>query len=263
MDIVKFSIEKPVTVIVGVILVVLFGYIGLQKMPYQLTPSVIEPMITVSTIWSGATPYEIERDIVEEQENVLKGIPGLIKMESSSLNGKGSITLQFKIGTNIDDALLRVSNKLNEVRSYPENVDRPVINATGAATSPVIWMVMKSAKNNPNSISTYKTFFEDNIKQYLERVEGVADLFLGGGTRKEMHITLNPEKLASYGLSIKQIINLLKSENVNISAGAMEVGRRDYRIRMVAEFNSPEDIANTVIKSTGQRRLTLDRKSVV
>ena len=77
MDIVKFSIEKPVTVIVGVILVVLFGMISLQKMPYQLTPTVTEPMIKVSTTWTGATPYEIERDIIEEQENVLKGLKAM------------------------------------------------------------------------------------------------------------------------------------------------------------------------------------------
>ena len=68
MNVVRFSIEKPVTVVVGVILVVLFGWIGLTKLPYQLSPTVIEPEITVTTIWPGATPYEIEREIIEEQE---------------------------------------------------------------------------------------------------------------------------------------------------------------------------------------------------
>ncbi|MBW2412301.1 MAG: efflux RND transporter permease subunit, partial [Deltaproteobacteria bacterium] len=84
MDIVKFSIEKPVTIIVAIILVVLFGLIGLMRMPYQLSPTVIEPDITVTTSWPGATPYEIEREIIEEQEDSLKGIPGLKEMESSS-----------------------------------------------------------------------------------------------------------------------------------------------------------------------------------
>ena len=86
MDIVRFSIEKPVTVIVGIILVVLFGLIGLMSLPYQLSPTVIEPDITVTTRWPGATPYEVEREIIEEQEEVLKGIPGLKEMESSSFN---------------------------------------------------------------------------------------------------------------------------------------------------------------------------------
>jgi len=257
MDIVQSSIKKPVTVLVAVILTVLFGLIALFKMPYQLSPDVTEPEITVTTIWSGATPYEIERDIIEEQEKVLKGIPGLIEMESSSFNGQGNITLRFRIGTDVDNALLRVSNKMNEVRSYPVNVDKPVINATGTAASPVIWMIMKTSEGNPDHIYNYKTFFENEIRQYLERVEGVADLFIGGGTEKEMHIIVSPDRLAAYGLTINEVMNVLRTENVNVSAGIMGVGRRDYRIRTVAEFSSPEDIKNIVIRSTGQQRIIL------
>ena len=257
MNIVQFSIKNPVTIAVGIILIVLFGLIGLFQMPYQLSPDVTEPEIEVRTIWQGATPYEIERDVIEEQEKVLKGIPGLVEMESSSFNNQGTVTLRFKIGTDVDDALLRVSNKLNEVRSYPENVERPVINATGTATSPVIWMILKPLENNPNDIYAYRTYFENEVRQYIERVEGVADLFVGGGTEKEMHIIVQPLKLAAYGLTITDLINVLGAENVNISAGTMGVGRRDYRIRTVAEFKSPEEIENIVIKSTGQKRITV------
>ncbi|MBI5409670.1 MAG: efflux RND transporter permease subunit [Nitrospirae bacterium] len=257
MDIVQTSIKKPVTVIVAVIFIVLFGIIGLYKMPYQLSPDVTEPEIEVRTVWSGATPYEIERDVIEEQEKVLKGIPGLIEMESSAFNGLGTVTLRFKVGTDVDDALLRVSNKLNEVRSYPENVDKPVINATGAATSPVIWMILRTSEGNPNHVYSYKTFFENEVRQHLERVEGVADLFIGGGTEKEMHIIVSPEKLAAHGLTINDVVNVLRAENVNVSAGVMGVGRRDYRIRTVAELRSPEEIKNIVVRSTGQRRIML------
>jgi HAE1 family hydrophobic/amphiphilic exporter-1 len=257
MDIVEFSIKKPVTVIVGIILVVLFGLIGLFQMPYQLSPDVTVPEIEVKTIWPGATPYEIERDIIEEQEKALKGIPGLTEMESSSFNDQGSVTLRFKIGTSVDEALLRVSNKLNEVPSYPENVEKPVINATGAATSPVIWIIMKSDEDNPNPVSTYKTFFENDVRQYLERVEGVADLFIGGGRERQMHIIVDPGKLASYNLTIAELINILRQENIDVSAGTMGVGRRNYRIRTTAEFKSPEDIENVVIRSDGLKRISV------
>lgn len=263
MNIVKFSIEKPVTVIVGIILVVLFGMIGLYSMPYQLSPTVTEPEITVTTVWPGATPYEIEREIIEEQEKVLKGIPGLIEMESSSFNSRGTITLRFKIGTDVDNALLRVSNKLNEVPSYPENVDKPVINATGAATSPVIWMVLKTAEGNPRPVDTYKTYFENEMRQYLERVDGVAELFVGGGTLQEMHIVVRADLLAAYGMTINDVINTLRAENINVSAGNMGVGRRDYRIRTIAEFKSPEDISTVVMRSTGQRRVLLSDVATV
>ncbi|UCG05124.1 MAG: efflux RND transporter permease subunit [Desulfobacterales bacterium] len=255
MNLVRFSIEKPVTVVVGVILVVLFGWIGLTQMPYQLSPTVIEPEISVTTIWPGATPYEVEREIIEEQEKALKGVPGLVEMESSSFNSQGTVTLKFRIGTDVDDALLRVSNKLNEVPSYPENVDKPVITATGAATSPVIWMVLKNTQDNPRSPYMYRTYFENHIRQYLERTEGVADLFVGGGIKTEMHIVVQPVKLAAYGLTITDLINLLRTENINVSAGILGVGRRDYRIRAVAEFKSPEDIADIVIRSTGAERI--------
>lgn len=257
MDIIKFSTEKPVTIIVGVIFVVLFGLIGLKTMPYQLTPSVIEPEITITTTWEGATPYEIEREIIEEQEKVLKGLWGLTKMESQSFHGIGTIGLKFKIGTNLDDALLRVSNKLNEVPSYPENVDKPIISATGAASSPVIWTVLKAIDDNPNSIYTYKTYFENEVKQYIERVEGVASLLMRGGREKEMHIIVKPERLAAYGLTVKELIHILQSENINVSAGNMGVGRRNYRIRTVGEFDSVEDIQNIIIRSTGQERILL------
>lgn len=255
MDIVQFSIKKPVTVIVGIILIVLFGLIGLSQMPYQLSPDVTVPEIEVRTTWPGATPYEVERDIIEEQEQVLKGIPGLTEMESSSTNSRGSVTLHFSIGTNIDNAVLRVSNKLNEVSSYPENVEKPVINATGAATSPVIWIIMKADEDNPNPVDTYKTFFENEVRQHLERVEGVADLFIGGGRERQMHVIADPAKLASFGITVNDLINVLQSENVDVSAGTMGVGRRNYRIRTVAQFRSPEDIENVIIRSDGQRRI--------
>jgi HAE1 family hydrophobic/amphiphilic exporter-1 len=228
MNPIRFSIEKPVSVIVGIIFVVLFGWIGLTSMPYQLSPTVIEPEITVTTIWPGATPYEIEREIIEEQEKILKGIPGLFEMVSSSFNNQGTVTLKFSIGTDVDGALLRVSNKLDEVPAYPDNVDKPVITATGAATSPVIWMVLKTLPGNDKSTYTYRSYFENNIRQYLERTDGVADLFIGGGIEKEMHIVVKPERLAAYGLTISDLISVLKAENVNISAGTMGVGRRRY-----------------------------------
>ncbi|MFQ5353637.1 MAG: efflux RND transporter permease subunit, partial [Thermodesulfobacteriota bacterium] len=202
MDTVKFSIKKPVTVIVGVIFVALFGLIGLFSMPYQLSPNVATPEIAVSTTWPGATPFEVERDIIEEQEKVLKGIPGLVSMESTSFDNLGTVTMRFTIKTDVDDALLRVSNKLNEVRSYPENVERPIINATGTETSPVIWNILRPLPGNDKSIYFYRTFFENKVRQRLERIEGVADLLVAGGREKEMHIVVDPSRLASFGITI-------------------------------------------------------------
>ncbi len=257
MDFIKFSIFKPVTVLVGVILLLMFGTIALFKMPYQLSPTVTEPEIQVRTTWQGATPYELERDVIEEQEKALKGIPGLVTMESQCFNGIGEINLRFKVGTDTDTALLRVSNKLDEVPSYPENVDRPVLKATGSAASPVIWMVMKTLPGNERAIHTYFTFFENEIRQHIERVEGVADLFVFGGTEKQMQVTFDPVRLAAHGLTISDVIDTLRQENANVSAGTLGVGRRDYRIRTTSQFQTAADIERIVLTSTGQERTRL------
>lgn len=263
MDIVKASIEKPVAVLVGVIMVVMFGAIALATLPYQLSPNVTEPIITVSTSWTGATPFEIERDVVEEQEKVLKGIPGLIEMESSCYNSLAELSLKFEIGTDIDSALLRVSNKLDEVPDYPDSADRPVVSATGASTSPVIWMILKTLPGNDREVQTYRTYFENDVRQYLERVNGVADLFVGGGRENEMQIIVDPVRLAAYNMTVPQLIAVLQAENVSVSAGSLGVGRRDYRIRIPAEFKSEEEIEAIVLSSSGEYRFTLGDVAIV
>ncbi len=257
MDIIRYSIEKPVTVISVIIIVLLFGFISLNRLPFQLSPTVIEPEIKITTTWRGATPYEIEREIIEEQENTLKGLPDLVEMESESQNGQGTVTLRFKVGTEVEEVLTRVSNKLNEVPSYPKDVDQPVVNASGASTSPVVWIILKTTESNTRHVETYRTFFENEIRQHLERVKGVADLFIGAGTKQEMHVVVRPDRLAALGLTVYDLINVLQNENVNTSAGTLEVGRQKYRIRTKAEFNSVDDIRNVVLRSDGQKRVLL------
>jgi len=255
MDIVRFFINKPVTVTVGVILTVMFGLVGLQKLPVQLTPDVEIPQITVNTTWGGATPYEIEKEIIEKQEKALKGLRGLTEMESSSYNSFGTITLSFKIGTDLDDALLRVSNKMNEVGNYPENADKPTIESTGANSSPVIWMMLETRPDNEEHINHFRTFFEDNIRQHLERIKGVGSLFVFGGTEDTMDVTIDAEKMARYHVTINQVIQAIRKANSNISAGILGMAKKNYRIRTLSQFQSPDDILNVVIFDDGIKRV--------
>lgn len=242
---------------VGVIMVVMFGVIGFLKLPVQLTPDVETPLITVNTAWYGATPYEVEKEIIEKQEKVLKSLQGLIKMESSSYNGLGTITLSFNIGTNLDDALLRVSNKMSEVGSYPENVTRPTIESSGANSSPVIWMVLMTKPGNPRHINEFRTFFEDRVRQYLERVNGVGSLMVFGGTDTILDVIVDTRKMARYRISIDQIINAVKKANQNISAGILGMAKKNYRIRTVNQFQTPEDALDVVIFDDGITRVYL------
>ncbi|MCG8687342.1 MAG: efflux RND transporter permease subunit [Desulfobacterales bacterium] len=257
MDIIRFSIEKPITVAVGVILVVLFGTIGLMQLPKQLTPDVETPEITIRTTWAGATPTEVEQEIIEKQEKALKGLENLDSMESAAYNNYGEISLTFPVGSDLDAALLRVSNKMNEVADYPENVDKPSIEAAGAQSNPVIWIMYRTLPDNDRPINTYRTFFENEIRQHLERVKGVGSLFVGGGTETEVHIEIDPHKLARFNLTIDDVITRVRGANRNTSAGLMGIGKKDYRIRTVSQFETPADALNTVIYDNGIQRVHL------
>ncbi len=255
MDLIKFSIKNPVTIIVSVLIVVLFGLISLGNLPYQLTPNVSKPEIKITTVWPGATPYEIEREIIEEQEDALKSLNNLAEFESSSSDNAGEITLSFKLGTDIRVALQDVSNKLNEVSSYPNNVEEPIIET--ATASPVIWMMLQTLDENKRHIDEYKTFFENEIKPLIKRVDGVSGTMGGGGREQEMQINLDINKLASYNLTISEVMNILQAENVDISAGTQNMGRRSYRIRTVHKFATPQDIKDIILVSNQEQRVTV------
>lgn len=254
---IKFSLLRPVVITVGVILILLFGMISLDKLPRQLIPNVIEPKISVNTVWPGASPKEIESDIIAEQELVLKNTPGLKEYESKARDNSGSLTLTFNIGTDINRALLDVSNKLNEVDSYPYNVQKPVIKATGESASPVVWTMLQTIEGNPNDINTYKTFLDDEIKPYYERIDGVAELFMRSGTADELQIILDTKKMASFSLTIDEIIAKIQINNIDVSAGSLDVGRRTYRIRTTSQYQNIDDGKNIILASKNGREVRL------
>ena len=257
MDFIRFAIRKPVSVAVGVILVLLFGAIGMARLPVQLTPDVEIPQITITTSWQGATPYEVEKDIVEEQEAALKGVQGLTLMESSSYNSQALITLSFEVGTDLSAALLNVANKLDEVPNYPENVEKPILEASGAESSPVIWMVLKMKTGPPDRINTYRTFLENEVRQYIDRVPGVGSLFIFGGSEKQLEVVLSPEKLARHRLTIDQVIARLQGANRDVAAGVLDLRKYSYRIRTVSQFQTVDAPLDVVVADDGRRRIYL------
>jgi HAE1 family hydrophobic/amphiphilic exporter-1 len=126
-SLINSSIRFPVTVIVGVLIAIMGGFVALTNVPIQLTPEVKRPVIQVITNWFGASPEEIEKEIVDKQEEFLKSVEGVHKMNSSCQTGQGVITLEFLSGTDITGALVKVTNKLNEVPAYPDDADRPIV----------------------------------------------------------------------------------------------------------------------------------------
>ena len=244
----QHAIKNPVTVTVGVFFILLFGFIALLRIPVQLTPELQEVEIRVETIWPGASPQEVEREIVEEQEEQLKSVEGLVEMKSENYRGRGRVILKFQTGTDKDTALLKVSNKLNQVPQYPTNADEPVIKATGEESDSIAFFVFRKTQGNPRDVVFEKKFIEDNVKPRLERIPGVAAVNVYGGREEEMQVIVDPNALASRNVTIPEIIRALDMENRNVSAGDLDEGKRRYVVRTVGQYRTPKDIENVIIR---------------
>ena len=249
MKIVEATIRSPVKTTVGAILLVLFGSIALTRIPIQLTPTIEEPQISVGTLWPGASPKEIEREIIDEQEEQLKSLAGLSEMESMSYDAFGQISLTFVTGTDLDSALLKVSNRLEQVQRYPEDAEKPIIQAVGAQASPMAWFLFVAGGETPfeGDINTLRSFLEDYVKPEFERVAGVGAVNIFAGTEQEMHVTLDPAALAARQITVTEFVSAIDRENRNYSAGDFDEGKRRYLVRTTGEYTSPGDIEDVVI----------------
>jgi HAE1 family hydrophobic/amphiphilic exporter-1 len=248
MKLVDTAIKKPVTVTVGVILLVLFGFISLFRIPIQLTPNVDLPEISVETRWSGASPLEVEREIIDVQEEQLKNLDGLEEISSESRDGRAYVKLMFEIGTDTDEALLRVSNKLDQVKSYPGDVDKPVIKSGGRHESAFTWMILKGLDGYNGILKQEYDFIDKHVKPRFERVSGVAAANVYGGQERQVQVIVDSDALAARKVTIPELMRALDIENKNISAGDFDEGKRRYIARTVGEFKSIEDVSKIIIK---------------
>jgi len=158
---VEAFVRNPVKVSVGVLLLALFGGIALFRLPMQLTPEVETPTITIETRWPGASPGEVEREIVQEQEEQLKSVEGLTKLSSESMDSRGRITLEFNVATNMESALLKVNARLQQVREYPEDADEPVITTSNSSNSPIAWFILRPRVPTTEEIEAFQTEHPD------------------------------------------------------------------------------------------------------
>jgi len=253
MKLIEGAIASPVKTAVGVILLLLFGLIAVFGIPIQLTPTVEEPQITVQTFWPGASPGEVEREIIDEQEEQLKGLDGLVKMSSSSQDSIGTINLLFEVGSDKNANLLRVSNRLEQVPVYPTEAQKPIILTSDPNQNALAWFILVPSGENPYSepIWTLHDFVDDQIKPALERVPGVAQSGFFGGREREMQVIVDPATLASHQVTLNQLAAAIDRENRNFSAGDFAEGKRRYVVRTIGEYSSPEDIGELVVAMRG------------
>ncbi|MDH3583671.1 MAG: efflux RND transporter permease subunit, partial [Phycisphaerae bacterium] len=252
MDLIRFAIDKPVTVSVGVLLIVLFGLLALSQIPVQMTPNLDTTVISVRTRWEGASPQEIERDVVQEQEDKLKGISALEKMISTCKLGEGQITLDFVQGTTKEAALREVSDRLREVPRYPDNVDEPVVRATNPQDRDYIAWVVVSVSDPNFDVRRLQDFFEDKVKPQLERVPGISEVNILGGWEREVQILVEPQRLAKLGITPTRLVDALRTQNANASAGQLAEGKRDILVRSIGRFDRLDQIEDTLLSRPGE-----------
>ena len=258
MRLIDAAIRRPVTVIVGVLLIALFGMLALFRIPVQLTPDVDRPVVYVSTIWPGASPVEVEQEIVQRQEEELKSVEGLEKMTSESFDSRSVIALEFGVGLDPDALLLKVSHKLDRVSGYPADAEQPTLTSGGGGASGAItWIMLFPAPGHEDriDIEVYRDYAEDVVKTRMERVAGVAESNVYGGFERELQVIVDPQAMAARGISVSQMAAAIRSENANISAGSFDEGKRRYVVRTVGQYTAPEDIAAVVVRdgNDGQR----------
>jgi HAE1 family hydrophobic/amphiphilic exporter-1 len=152
MNLVAVCVANPVKVAVGVILITLFGVLAILSMPVQLTPEVQIPVITVSASWAGASPQEVERELVQPLEEQLRSVEGLVKLSSESSDSLGTIELEFAVGTDMPQALVKVNTRVQQVRDWPVDADRPVISTASTNDRPVAWLILGEAPPDPAPI---------------------------------------------------------------------------------------------------------------
>jgi hydrophobic/amphiphilic exporter-1 (mainly G- bacteria), HAE1 family len=243
------AIQRPVGVLVGVILVLMFGVFALFGLPIQLTPDIEVPTLTVTTRWPGAAPAEVEQEILEPQEEALKTLRGLRRMTSEASTDQGQITLEMAVGTDIDDALSRITNLLSQVPRYPETADEPIVSTGNSAGPPLAVVLVQSVDGR--DVGRYRTWVQEDVLPPLERIPGVASIDLFGGRDSEVVVAFDPEALAARGVPLTAVAAAVRAELRDITGGDLDMGKRRYIVRTLARPPNPEDLRSVVLRPAG------------
>ncbi|MGB1059050.1 MAG: efflux RND transporter permease subunit, partial [Ketobacter sp.] len=243
------SIRKGIIVSVTVLILCVLGVVSAFRIPVQMIPDLEVRTISVRTGWSGATPQDIEKEILIEQERYLSAVPNLQRMLATAETGRASIELEFPFGIDINQTLIEVSNALSQVSSYPENVDQPRLYSSSFSENAFMYFSVLPLQDNPLGLDMdmMYDFVDDYIRPRMERVEGISEVQLRGGSERQIQILFNPEKLAQRGLTLSQVRNLIRARNSDTSAGDIDSGKRRYLLRTVGRFSELRQLENLIL----------------
>jgi multidrug efflux pump subunit AcrB len=245
----RASIKSPAAVAVGVAVAILFGVFALNALPIQLFPDIDRPQIGIETDWRAETPREIESQIVQPEEDVLQGIPGVQEMDGYANNGGGYINLTFALGTDMQTTLVDVVGRLNRLPPLPADAQKPFIQLanTQDSNATLIYIFMQKLPGNARDVNDYQQFLKDVVIPRIEAVPGVgsAQINSNGGT-DELDIVFDPMRAAQLGIQIPKMAQQISGAE-DVSGGTIDVGKRQYGLEFRGRY-SVADLKQLVLE---------------
>ncbi len=224
---------------------ILLGWISYNGMRVEQNPEVNFGVLTVSTVYPGAGPDEINTLISRKVEEAMAGVNGINTVTSSSQEGVSIVVAQFEIGTNMDTALNEARSKVDGiVNTLPQGIDKPTISKSDSTSAPVMYLALKSDQMSNRSL---RDLADDRLKDMFGRIPGVASVAVSGGDVREIQVRLKKDALISYGLGIAQVQRAVAAATLNVPSGKVVSDGTEYSVRVLGEFKTVDDIGNTVL----------------
>ncbi|MBT8083014.1 MAG: efflux RND transporter permease subunit [Gammaproteobacteria bacterium] len=252
-------VRNGILVTVAALIISVLGILAALRVPVQMIPDLDVRTVSIQTAWPGATPQDVEKEILIEQEEYLRSLPNLRRLESSSSSGSAVIELDFPFGVDMTQTLIRVNNALNQVPSYPENVDQPRVFASSFSANSFMYFAISPLPGNPRGLDMdmMRDFIVDNVRTRLSGVAGVSEVAVWGGADRQVRILLDPVRLADRQLTILDVRNAIRARNRDVSGGEIDSGKRRYLLRTVGRFGSVEDLSDLIIERRGDALIRL------
>ena len=247
MNLPEFSIHRPVTILMACSVAILLGAIAFVQIPVDLMPEIEYPTISVTTRYEGVAPEEMETLVSRPLEQALASAPGVEEITSVSAEGNSRVRVRFEYGTDLDEAANELRSRIDRRRAaLPEDVDPPVMYKFDVSQFPIMFLSIRSEEMDAKEL---RHFAEKNLQYRLERLPGVAQARVFGGLRRQIHVYLDLTKLRALNLSVAQVVQTLRRENLNRPVGPVYEGRYEVLLRTQGEFKSLDDILNVALTS--------------
>jgi HAE1 family hydrophobic/amphiphilic exporter-1 len=236
----NFSVNRPITILMLMIALVMIGSIAAPLLPVDLYPNMEIPTANVSVSWPGASPTQVESQVTKRVEASMATIANVTSVSSTSRTGSSNVTVQFSFGTDISEATLTMRDRLDRVRrQLPTDADAPVVSRADPNSQPILSLALYS---NSVDLVTLRDLADNVVSPAVQRADGVASVSVTGGRVRQIQLLVDQNKLTQYGLTFNQVTSALSSDNQSTDAGLVYKGEQLVPLTIQGEFKSTTDI---------------------